>query len=89
MADGTRSLLAPWMGGAGNGPATTFQGYRSVHAFWMGGGATASTPAGATGRRGMLAFWMGGAGNDGAAPPAVIATPRRGPFLATLGRLMN
>ena len=37
MADGYRSLLAPWIGGA-SAPQTG-NGYRSLFAFWMGGGA--------------------------------------------------
>jgi hypothetical protein len=38
MAEGVRSLLAPWIGGAGNAPDAPM-GVRSMIAFWMGGAA--------------------------------------------------
>ena len=69
MAIGTRSPLAGWMGGAGNGPANNI-GIRSMQAFWMGG--AGSPPSSAIGTRGMLSFWMGGAANGGNAPESGI-----------------
>lgn len=66
MAIGTRSPLAGWMGGAGNGPANNI-GIRSMQVFWMGG--AGSPPSSAIGTRGMLSFWMGGAANGGGSPP--------------------
>lgn len=39
---GARSLLAPWIGGAGSPQPSG--GYRSLLAFWMGGAANLGTP---------------------------------------------
>lgn len=64
MAEGQRSLLAPWLGGASSAPAATGNGgQRSMLAPWMGGasgGGIAPTTNG--GVRSLFAFWMGGAG---------------------------
>lgn len=67
MATGTRSPLAGWMGGAGNGPATDV-GIRSMQVFWMGGAASPAATGG-IGTRSMLNFWMGGAADGGGSPP--------------------
>jgi hypothetical protein len=65
MADGYTGLLAPWIGGAADAPATTTAGVRSLLAPWIGG---AGVTPGATsiGFTGLLAFWAGGAANGGA-----------------------
>lgn len=73
MAEGYRSLAAPWIGGAASEPAVTNGGVRSLFAFWIGGAASSPAVVNA-GYRGLLAFWAGGAANRQTAP----VTPQGG-----------
>lgn len=65
MADGYRSLLAFWAGGAANNGAAP-AGVTSLLAPWIGGAGTTSTPATTPGITSLLAPWIGGAGSAGA-----------------------
>jgi hypothetical protein len=65
-----RSLAAPWIGGASNGPAPASNGgYRSFLAFWAGGASGLAPAAEGSGYRSLLAFWIGGAADGEARNP--------------------
>lgn len=77
MAEGQRSLLAPWLGGASSRPgAASNGGQRSMLAPWMGGASSGGiAPTTNGGVRSLFAFWMGGAASFGV--PDQQATPGR------------
>ena len=67
-----RSMMAPWIGGASIGPASTTQvGYRGLMSFWAGGASPGAASATQAGYRGFLGFWAGG-GGPGPASDAVV-----------------
>lgn len=69
MAAGYRSLLALWIGGAGNGTSAPQAGFRSLLAPWIGGASSPAAVAASGGVRSLLAFWMGGASGVAGVPP--------------------
>ena len=69
---GVRSMLAPWIGGAGVAPSGTTAGVRSMLAPWIGGAGVAPTTD--AGVRSLLAFWVGGAGVSVTPEPEAIPT---------------
>ena len=85
---GFRSLLAPWVGGAGlpdAGVEPPQPGVRSLLAPWIGG-ARVEPPQ--PGVRSLLAPWIGGAGlpDAGVVPPQPAAPLVRGSAGGTWGR---